>query len=348
MAAACWPSPTLDLRPSAHGAGAALDLRQPRCRRDHQRPLFEGPAAQNPGGGCHWAGGNGRGRARVDAALHITGAYAYDLFEADFTAILVMDDPQRTLLRSAFIAERGRRVTEEQYAERFEIAAHPVLREAISTESTLLIENVAEHPLTRDDRRAQCLGVTTCLIVPCSRDRVEECGSRLRLRGAPTGAIRLAETLAQQAAVAATTRPCSAPWRRPAGWKPPSTPSPTRSASFSCRHAAGHQAADRLLDTNVERTARQTLRPVPRWRRRATSSRSATERLGGARLKLSVPGSTRSPPPAFDSGGLHGVVGIGTSPPSGRCRLGSTTGAWRAGAAWGGSQPERADGRVGM
>ncbi len=141
----------------------------------------------------------------VDAALHITGAYAYDLFEADFTAILVMDDPQRTLLRSAFIAERGRRVTEEQYAERFEIAAHPVLREAISTESTLLIENVAEHPLTRDDRRAQCLGVTTCLIVPMlSRDRVEgvlAVGYASEVH--PTEVrIRLAETLAQQAAVA--------------------------------------------------------------------------------------------------------------------------------------------------
>lgn len=144
------------------------------------------------------------GTLDVEAALRVTGAYAYDLFSADLAAVLALDR-DGSVLRAAFIAERNRKVTEEQFQEVFRLSEHPLLAEAIRSDRTVLVDDVATHALTRDSERIQDVEVTTGLVAPMSsRSKVEGVlviGYRARTRVTDVR-VRLAETLAHQAAVA--------------------------------------------------------------------------------------------------------------------------------------------------
>ena len=143
------------------------------------------------------------GTLDIGAVLHVTGAYTYDLFAADLTVVLLLDEDRATCYPT-FIAERGRRTTPDQYQERIVVAKHPILEEAFRTERTLLVDDIASHPLTRSDPRAGRIAASTALVVPLvSRDHAM--GAILITYANPTPLsdmqVRLAETLAQQAAV---------------------------------------------------------------------------------------------------------------------------------------------------
>ncbi len=143
------------------------------------------------------------GTLDVGAVLHVTGAYTYDLFAADLTVVLLLDEDRATCYPT-FIAERGRRTSPDQYQERIVVAEHPILAEAFRSERTLLVDDIPTHPLTRNDARARRIGASTALVVPLvSRDH--PMGAILITYTNPTPLsdmqVRLAETLAQQAAV---------------------------------------------------------------------------------------------------------------------------------------------------
>ncbi|HHX39357.1 MAG TPA: PAS domain S-box protein [Armatimonadetes bacterium] len=143
------------------------------------------------------------GTLDVEAALRVTGAYAYDLFSADLAAVLVLDQ-DRSTLHTAFIADRHRKVTDEQFQEVYRLEEHPLLAEAIQNDRTVVTDAVA-HPLMRDGDGARGKGVATSLVVPMS-SRSEVDGALVICYREHTRVsdvrIRLAETLAQQAAVA--------------------------------------------------------------------------------------------------------------------------------------------------
>lgn len=143
------------------------------------------------------------GSLDVDSVLQVAGAYVYDLFAADLTVLLVLESGG--VLRPAFAARRERVITDDRLGDRIALGEHPLLVKAVQEKRTLLSEDLASDPLVAGDELLAQMGLATALVVPLmSRDRAM--GVLVTAYAAPTTLsdvqVRLAETLAQQAAVA--------------------------------------------------------------------------------------------------------------------------------------------------
>ncbi|HEX2999378.1 MAG TPA: GAF domain-containing protein, partial [Armatimonadota bacterium] len=144
------------------------------------------------------------GSMDAEAALHVTGAYASDLFATDLAAMLVLE-PGNTQLRVAYVTEQDEDESTTRYREPITADKHPLFAEALREQHTITVEDCATHPLTSEDPLFQDEAHSSIIVVPLlSGERA--LGALLLTYHTHTVLsdvqIRLAETLAQQAAVA--------------------------------------------------------------------------------------------------------------------------------------------------